>query len=237
MALVVDLDDVSTWPSGFRSIVERVAERASEEEWHGGSADEGDALRALADHRLRAYHCTRLTPREVESVRTAGLQPLSTRFTGERIANAVADGHLSAEEAVVYSKTDLPRSSSRADRVWLFTDRSALAIGPQVGYLLEVWGGEGINQELEKGSPEMQRLESVGTPTVVVASLDLGIHYRRGGPGLLAAAVQQLRCGSGGTNVQCEITLAPAYIEAIHHPGSDFWARLVWTPRTGFRSG
>lgn len=233
MRRVVELDDDTTWPAGFRSIVEQAAAAATEDTWFFGS-DEAEAMGSLAGFRVRAYHCTRLTPREVESVRFEGLKPLSSLFTDERLANAVADGHLSKEEAAFYGQTELPSDANRAGIVWSFTDRASLAVASQIGYLVEYWGGEGINMDLDSRSSEMERLRWVGTPSVVIAALDVSNHYQSGHPGVLSAAVRHLRTKDGGTSIASKVSINPEYIEAIEHPGGTFWNQYVWTPRRGF---
>jgi hypothetical protein len=233
--MTVALDDVATWPPVFRSLVEATAARSGDDEWFEPTSD-GLGVQALSGTRVRVYHCTRLTPREVASVQSEGLQPLSIEFTHQRVRAAVLDGHLTEEEGAFYGQTALPREKNRAGMVWFFTDRVSLAKAPQIGYLVEVWGGEGINMTLSSRSPEMRRLEGVGTPSVVVAAIDLDRHYDYAHPGVLAAAVRQLRCGEGGTSVMCRSAVEAQYIESIEHPGGEFWDRHVWTPRDGFRS-
>lgn len=119
--------------------------------------------------------------------------------------------------------------------VWFFTERAALSQAPQIGYLVEVWGGEGINMALRGGSPEMERLERVGIPSVVVAGIDLDRHCDYAHPGILAAAVRQLRSGDGGTSIMSHSTVGPEWIEAVEHPGGQFWEQYVWTPQGGYR--
>jgi hypothetical protein len=140
MTPTVELDDVTTWPAPFRDVVEASAADADEDSWFS-SSDDAVAVAALMGYRLRAYHCTRLTPREVNAVRSDGLRPLSPEFTRERLSNVVADHHLTEQEAALYAKTTLPSAVNRAGRVSLFTDRASLASAPQIGYLVEFWGG------------------------------------------------------------------------------------------------
>jgi hypothetical protein len=232
---IVDLDDTDTWPTRFRAFVEQAAARADEDTWFDTN-DEAAVEDALTGCRVRAYHCTRLTPRELESIRSVGLRPLSPEFTRERLRHAVEDGHLTHEEAAFYGETALPKARNRAGKVWLFTDRASLANAPQVGYLVEVWGGEGINMALSSRSPEMERLERVGAPSVVVAAVDLDVHCQRADPGILTAAVRQLQSNDGGTTIQCGTTVGPEYIEAVEHPRGSFWDRYVWTPKQGFKA-
>jgi hypothetical protein len=230
---IVDLDDLSTWPASFRRHVGQ-AERSAEPEPFFGISDDLAAIATLQGARLRAYHCTRLTPREVQSVHTDGLRPLSPEFTFERIADAVTDGHLTEEEGEFYGRTDRPRASNRAGLVWLCASKETLADGHAIGNLVEAWGGEGINMAINSRSPEFKRLERVGRPTVVIAAIDPTVHYARGGPGILSGAVRRLREDVGGTSIECHVAIGPEFIEAVEHPGGAFWSNHVWTPRRGF---
>ncbi len=236
MTPIVDLDDASTWPAPFRAVVEQAASKTEEDAWLS-DGDELAAVNALSRYRVRAYHCTRLTPREVHGIRSTGIRPLSREFTRERLVNAVADVHLTEQEAALYEQATLASEANRAGMVWLFTDRASLADASQIGYLVEVWGGEGINMAFHSHSPEVKRLERVGTPSVVIVAIDLCVHYQRSHPGLLTAAVRTLRLNGGGTSIQSSVAVGPECIEAIEHPGGLFWNLYVWTRRGGFNSG
>jgi hypothetical protein len=165
-----------------------------------------------------------------------GLVALSPTYTRQRLSDAVEDGLLTAEQAEFYRKASVSREPGRRGSVWLFTDRASLAMAPRVGYLLENWGGEGINMGVRSRTPEMDLLEHIGEPTVVVANLDLSIHCGSAHPGVLHGAVKRiLGHQDHGTAVKSAITVAASYIESIEHPGSPFWQHYVWTPRTGYR--
>lgn len=233
MTSIVLLDDVKTWPSGFRALVEATAAESDEEVWLS-AASECLAQHSLMHHRVRVYHCTRLTPREIADVTSGGLKPLSVEFTQERIRSAVLDGHLTEDEGRIYDQTKLPREENRAGRVWLFTDPSCLTDAHRIGNLVDVWGGEGINMMLSSGSPLFKRLERVGIPTVIIAAIDLDRHCEYASPGLLTAAVRHFRGERGGTEIMSRSTVEPEYIESIEHPGGHFWRQHVWTPTSGF---
>lgn len=123
---VVDLNDRRTWPKMFRVLVEAAASAHGEDHWFDPWAED-DAIAALDDCLVRAYHCTRLTDRELGSVLNDGLSLLSPELATRRLKAAVADGHLSREEDALYSRTKLPSDPGRRGMVWLFTDRASLS--------------------------------------------------------------------------------------------------------------
>ncbi len=52
---------------------------------------------------LVGYHASRLTDREINNVRTEGLKVLSEDLLAQKIANAIADGHISEERDSEFS--------------------------------------------------------------------------------------------------------------------------------------
>lgn len=231
---VVDLNDRRTWPKLFQALVEEAAPSYDEDRWFDPSKEK-EAIAALDECLVRAYHCTRLTDRELRSVLSDGLLVLSPELAARRLEAAVTDRHLTPEEGALYSRTKLPRDPGRRGMVWFFTDRASLSDAHQIGYLVEGWGGEGINMAWNSRSPEYKRLETVGSPSVVIASLDLRIHCERASPGILDAAVQYLVSGTGGTTIQSLKPVEPDYIESVEQAGSSYWNKYVWTPRQGFK--
>lgn len=212
---VVDLNDRRTWPKPFRALVEEAAPSYDEDRWFDPSK-EHEAIAALDERLVRAYHCTRLTDREFRSVLTDGLLLLSPELAVRRLEAAVADGHLTQEEGATYLRTKLPRDPGRRGMVWFFTDRASLSDAHQIGYLVEGWGGEGINMAWNSRSLEYKRFERVGRPSVVIASLDLRIHCERASPGILDAAVQYLVSGTGGTTIQSVKRVGREYIQLLN---------------------
>ena len=178
---------------------------------------------------VRVYHCTRLTPRELASVRAEGLKLLSPEFAKQRIANAVADGgQLTPEEGALYATSREMYKSNRRGRIWLIGDRSSLARTAGIRWL-RLWGGEGINMAWSTRSPESVRLQSVGVP--VSSSWAIPSSLAHGTPGWLAAAAERVLAHAGGASLQCEQDIPAAAVEGIAHPGDAFWDKYVgWAP-------
>lgn len=227
MTSVIELADARTWPRPLRQLARSRAAAGDDAVWE----PDDDFIAATSGVVLRTYHCTRLTPREEESVRVAGLRTLSPELVADRIDGAVADGHLTPDEGRRFGITRLASSYNRRGYVWLVGCRSDLADIPAVGYLLSVWGGEGIYMNWHSRSAETKRLEQIGTPSVVVTLLDPSNDPYRAYPGLLAAAVAAYSTRSRGVDI-CALAPIPVdRIESIEHPGSAFWNRYIgWHP-------
>jgi hypothetical protein len=231
---IVDLDDRRTWPRNFARFVSDL----SEEDDFGDSflPDEVEdaAVELLQGHLVRAYHCTRLTKREILSIREDGLLLLSREFAMSRLANARTDGLLTLAQEDWLRSINVADDPNRRGRIFLSTDRASLTVASSVGHYLSAWGGEGINMNIESRSAEFRFLESIGTPTVVVAAVNLSDHGSRLSPGLALAALRKVRSVDGRTSFVAERTIGAEYIERLEHPESDFWVRYVWTPRGGY---
>lgn len=226
---IVELADRRTWPRPLTALARELADRSDgEEAW---ILDDAPFIEALNGAFLRTYHCTRLTDREIQSIRTDGLRLLTPELAKERIENAVADGHLTDDEGMLYSRTKLPNANNRRGLLGLIGDRVSLSDIPAVGYLLSIWGGEGINMAWNTRSAESKRLELIGTPSVVVVLFDPAVDEHHAHPGLTTAAVTRVVAEPRSTAITCTRPLPGKRVEAIKHPNSRFWRRYVrWTP-------
>lgn len=232
---IVDLDDRRTWPRSFGRFIFDLSQVSDFEDSFLPDEVERAAVDLLRGCLIRVYHCTRLTQREIANVRENGLRPLSLDFTETRIANAREDGEITQEQEEFFRKVHVASDSNRQGLIFLFTDRAGLSNAPSIGWLLSAWGGEGINMGVETKSPEFRVFESIGIPTVVVATVDLDLHASRIHPGLALAALRKLHGSTQGTSIVSEVTISGEYIERLELPGSKFWELYVWTPRAGYK--
>lgn len=232
---LVDLDLPETWPQEFRALVEDLGDSPQSLDEFLDQDLEQRASSLFEGHLLTAYHCTRLTRTELESVRNEGLIPLSASHTKVRLERAAESGDISGEQRDWLLREHLAHDPNRAGQVCLFTDKASLNVAREVGWLLRAWGGEGINMSVHTGSPEFQVFETIGIPTVVIAALDLSVHGGRFHPGLVLSALRTLKSDDGGTSVYSWTGVGPNNIIGLEHPNSKFWIEHVWTPAGGFR--
>ena len=158
--VIVDVDDLGTWPTDVTTLVQGYADTLRE-------ADEGENRkdlvmtaghldveleRMLRSRRLRAYHCTRLLDHEAADVRARGLRPLNGQLVADRLQAAVDYGYLTAKQREVLDGESRlgPRAEGAAvhDQVCLVPSTAVFRYDAHgIDRLLATWGGEAIYWE------------------------------------------------------------------------------------------
>ena len=127
----------------------------------------------LVPHRIVGFHCTRLTPREMQDVRTSGLRVLSPALVMERLSNCHADGHIAnplfetlrSSPQVAASLSD--RHGVRTGMIWFCPNRSTLRDGSAVSRFFRHWGGEAVYVGHEQEIGVATLLRRIGSPCIV----------------------------------------------------------------------
>jgi hypothetical protein len=174
----IDVDADATWPDATRRWAEQQARGLEGSTEFLTDLDitleqEDVFRRTFAARKLFAYHCTRLLVHESDDIRTGGLRLLDESLVLDRIAAAVAHGQLPdaarshAERCNVYA---IRNETGRAGQISFIVGRSVFDDDADgCDSLLRDWGGESI-----RGGPaEAPALETIGTPSIVVARLNL----------------------------------------------------------------
>lgn len=233
----VDPDDVDTWPGPLR---EALAPYAADVPADVATTDldvpldDADVTDLLSGRPLRAYHCTRLLPRETASVRRDGLRALSREHAEGRIAAAHAAGALTAEQAqtltatTVYSVDDhaLRGRDGGVSLVLGLTMLHTHAHG--LWRLLSCWGGEATYWYADG---QAALLRTLGRPSIVSLDLhltDAKVHVWPSVGQVLASHLAGLDDRGGEAR-----RLAPvngADIVDIWQPGSPDYDRLANLP-------
>ena len=230
--LIVDVDNPATWPDQLAELVDTMTDHVREVE--GESPDlacsdldvasfEGEIEDVLDGQLLRAYHATRLLPHEVEAIRSTGLQILNDDLVCQRLTDAYLQGFLTEAERdqLVAGRTV---TQGRRDKVCLFLSQNELVNSPHgFARLLETWGGEGIYwAHADKGDALRPKLLSLGTPSIVVALLDLAAPRQKTliFPGL-AHAFTSARLGlpDVGGSISYFAPITADKVEDIFQPG------------------
>jgi hypothetical protein len=181
-AVPIDVDDSTTWPSHIYETVSRWAERCSGSTRYTNdlplSLDEEKPFRELfAGYLLRAYHYTRLLEHERAMVLSMGLRLLSVELLSDRIESARTVGAISGAEAAEFHQAHVFATSEQQNRegqVCLSLSRRVFERDMEACRpLLETWGGEGMYMSFGAVS-QRERLKRLGSPTIVVALIELG---------------------------------------------------------------
>lgn len=180
---VVDVDDPNTWPKELVAQVNELADEVRMTKTDLSDLPCGDLplsgheehIRQLLNgYLLRAYHATRLLPHEADDVRIHGLRVLSSELVNGRLATAYQLGYITDVERdkLLASKT---LTSNRLDQVCFFLSGVTVTSDADgLHLLLSTWGGEAIYwQHAHSDNPLREKLRSLGSPTIVVARLDV----------------------------------------------------------------
>lgn len=177
---VVDIDDVETWPSHLREVVEEVsADLADSSEYFADldvPLEQEHSFRDLTHgYVFRAYHATRLLHHEIEAIGATGLAPLTQKLIDQRLMDAVRLQELPSDIAATLNRDNAlrgPPLGLRSDQVCLFLSRAGIRYDVrELWNFMRIWGGEGINFT-NAGSQHVDALR-IGKPAIVVALVDL----------------------------------------------------------------
>ena len=180
--LTVDLDDVTTWPQAVVAFADEAAQRMRgvteyTPDLPGELVDrEREFQGLLSEHKLLAFHCTRLFDHEVAAIRRGGLRRLSRELVIEKIEQGHALGLLSDRErdrclaGNVYAIENAVEA--REDKVCLVVGRAIFdCTAHGLSPLLGGWGGEATNGG--PGPADDPELSRLGKPAIVAAAVEV----------------------------------------------------------------
>lgn len=194
---MIEIEDYNSWPHDFRQTVSQNEHLILSYHWERNRIDalcEDDVILRccppdnvyeagykqlvadldglLSTHSIIGYHCTRLTPFEITSVKGLGLRTLCPSRIQERINQAFNDKWLTQGE---YDRLQTSptiqdnlenRNGHRTGKIWLCPNRSTLRDNGAVHRFFRSWGGEAIF----KGQADpmiMDALSKIGLPCIV----------------------------------------------------------------------
>ena len=202
-----ELDDKTTWPDDVLAFMaehdelftarqkwEQASQRRYDEEHKAGrytpqahrSTNPHDALcncsldvlvRILKGHKIKAWHCTRLTPAEQEVIAATGMSLPNPTTLHARISQLVNSGELSNDMAERLLNKNQADEANRVGMIWFVLDRPGLRDEMGVGDLFRLWGGEALYNSHDGDSQTGPLLRRIGVPCIVEAVLpvvDLG---------------------------------------------------------------
>lgn len=130
-----------------------------------------EALSCTIETRIiRAWHYTRLTDGEVETLRATGVYPSTLETTRQRINALVDDGLMSSELATeIFEASPLHDSAqvlARSNKFWM-TSHPIEASDGGVSSLLSNWGGEAVYFWLDTHPHLAEFVAGIGKPRVL----------------------------------------------------------------------
>lgn len=242
--MIIDVDDRSTWPSDVAALVERCVEATRDSTDLPGDLVtqarrfDPELRELLADHRLRAYHCTRLMDHEIANVREHGLRPLDAQLVVDRLEAACEHGYIDASQ-----RDELKRSSRIDERADGMKVLDQICLVPStmvfvhdaygVDRLLATWGGEAIYwAHGDVGSGLNEVLRGLGRPTIVCALLDVAhissMYPSLAGPFLATAAGWP---EERGADIFYDAPIPGDQVDELWQPGDAQYDRFPELPR------
>ncbi len=230
MTLPIDVDDKKTWPSQIVDIVEKWADQLRGTTKYTSDLalplEYEDEFRELLSGRLlRAYHCTRFLPHELQMVKEAGLRALTADLVFDRIKSAQDEGVIGtvdSKELHTSHAFAMGDQQYRENQVCFILSKNMFLYNIHgCEPLLKAWGGEGIYRYSRKPSILMH-LNELSKPTVVVAHINLSGKYS---PHRVYPALHKVFVGADlsfsdlGADVFYKVPVPPEYIERILQSG------------------
>lgn len=132
-------------------------------------------MELLQPYSLLAWHCTRLTDREIEAILSGGMQPPNETILHARIDALVSEGTISSDVAARLKGRNQADEKYRKDRVWwcFYPPRESGETG--IASLLGTWGGEALYNSHDSEPTMGPLLRSIGTPCFVEADIPIAL--------------------------------------------------------------
>lgn len=173
---IVNVDDITSWPTDIAGFIEEQSETADLESNPFMTAEEDILLNLLESLHLLVYHATRLLPHEKIDIKTNGLQILTKELVTKKIQDAVAHGYIEkivGSELLAGSSLWSDPRARRADQICFVLGKKPFEMeDPGLHSLFSIWGGESINFT-EFGRIHESELREIGEPAIVKAILPI----------------------------------------------------------------
>ena len=126
---------------------------------------------ALKKFTITGWHCTRLTDKEVEQIRTQGLQPPSAEALEKRLREIAAEGILSEEVREQLLAENCAKEANRAGKIWFCFYEPYNTDEDGIGRFFSYWGGEALYRLHERNTTTGSVLVQIGKPRVIEVGL------------------------------------------------------------------
>ena len=196
-------------------------------------------MRLMEERTIRAWHYTRMTDEETESLRQGGIYPSTLDNIRSRFAAQVAAGVFSQEIAdrlFADSPYQSDQRDSRSNKFWMVSHPIKIEDGG-VELLLESWGGEAAY--FWQQDPNLQDLlKRIGRPRVLEVAVPL-VHSRHSysaAEAVLATFGRTLGChpDKHAFDLYTYRSLGPAHILWVHSEGEPNFMAMARGYPVGF---
>jgi hypothetical protein len=188
---------------------------------------------------IRAWHYTRLTDAEVDSIRNHGIYPSTLETIRRRLDAQVATGVFAPEVAdALYAESPFHQQlDSRSNKFWMSSH--PLAIGDSgVTLLLGNWGGESVYFWLPKDAALRELVRNIGVPRVLEMAVPLNATNRASWAGDAVVRTFGRTLGHKPDFEAFDLysirALGPESVIAVHSQGEPDFAALAQGYPAGF---
>ncbi|MFI8358830.1 hypothetical protein ACIGD1_01490 [Streptomyces sp. NPDC085612] len=245
---IVDIDDPGGWPADVREFVASLAGVVPARVRDGGdlpyevdlAARDAELRMLLAGRWLRSFHATRLLPYEVEGVQASGLRRLTEALVEGRQDEALRRGEITQEEHAALRGSSVFKWDRwvglRKGKVCLVANAQPLhEMAGNFVPLLANWGGEAQYMTNAWEQLDCERVKKLGTPSIVVALLDVADPEVAVGVGhelIYAFVASHLGMANVRSRIDFESDIPSSCIEGVWQPGSCGYDQFTRLPRS-----
>ncbi|WP_042059382.1 hypothetical protein [Aeromonas allosaccharophila] len=128
----------------------------------------------LKQFSLIGYHCTKITPHEIDEIRKHGMKLQNGDSLKERILRLVSEQEIEMAVAQKLIATNQADDRNRANKLWFCFFEPHLAGFHGIHRFFKSWGGEALYNCHENLTPTGDTLRRIGIPCVVKAKVTIG---------------------------------------------------------------
>lgn len=174
--IIIDLERPETWPSNVLSFLEAHYELFLD--WESPDGEVGARsydkailnLRAvLAPYFLKGWHCTKLTPSEIQAVTTVGMSLPNESKLNARIDAAVREGFVLPDVAIRLKADHAAGSPYRSGMLWFCFFPPHIGDESGIGDFFRFWGGEALYRSHHNDPITGPAIAAFGTPCLIEA--------------------------------------------------------------------
>lgn len=178
MSIVMDLDNLSTWPKHVIDYLDRYYDgflkwEVSPQQVHQATYGLCNVLRTESVYVLPGYHCTRLKESEIQVILENGMQLPNQKLLYQRIGLLKQAGSLTTEVAEYLRNKSQSNDSNRREKLWFCFYPPHLAGQRGIERFFRSWGGEALYNSHERDKFSGPVLTGIGIPCIVEAHLPL----------------------------------------------------------------